>query len=499
MKLSGFFSSTTASCTTTAIIALVCCPLVMTIRAQRESRRVVSIQRETLRTGKPLLASHERTILSVSRPTESIHSWTPTDDKLISQPRKSAHPVTAHSGKVHVSLAPRFRSDEEKPSASLPQERPPTELEPPSTFLVSVDRSPTPALPQKSAQSALEEMAFLPPHSLLSHPHSDRSKAPRRDIASRTNETVQTDESPADPLTLIPQREQSSSPTDWNSSAPMTQRADQDIKRAFLLADKGAVYSARKQLEAALQTVAHGLDTRHQVSAHGDCLACGLAALQEARDFLPTSGHARSRTTVALTAAKHHSRILTSAEREQLEPAEAMRRYFDYAEEHLVAAAGGLPVASEAFYGLGKLTMLQGARNMTSERACNLSALLLFQVAVKVNDANYVAANELGVLLAREGRLDDARSALQRSVAVQPMAEAWHNLTVVHERLGEYERSAQARMEWQRIAQSVAPGQPGVIAVANGAAVHWVDKTTFERGVPIAPVLETRAGGGAFR
>jgi tetratricopeptide (TPR) repeat protein len=460
MKLSGFFSSTTATCTATAIVALACCPVVISIRAHREARRTQPPTRlavpdaQSLATGAKQLPwkAVSRNTMPLPSTRSALEQW-----------------QTVHGAPVDDSTG-------EKSTFELP---------PPSTPLVSIE--PPTATAQNQNSESLENMSFLPARSDLNH----------SPLAERRDEPPQ---ATPDPLPLIPAANRSN----WDGSNAglnvVVQRAAEQIKRAFSLADKGAVYSSRKQLESVLQTIAHGLDAQYGQQAHSDCLALGLLALQEARDFLPVSGSARSRVTVDVTTAKHQSQLLAKSAREQLDPVEAMRRYYAYAQEHLVAAVGGAPVASQAFYGLGKLAMAQAVQDAAAQRAHNLNALTLFQVAVITNQANYLAANELGVLLAREGRLEDARTALQMSVAVQPLAEAWHNLTVVHQRLGEYERSLQARREWQRVAQFTQATQPSVIAVSNGSTVHWVDKATFERGVVSStPVLGSHAAGGMLR
>jgi tetratricopeptide (TPR) repeat protein len=486
MKLSGFFSSTTATCTATALVALACCPLVMSIQAHREAHRISAAKHALLPVPQPWSAgAHKSPWMSVSLRSSPL----PLSTEL------NAPVVQSQTSPTTVARAPQHERSPavEQPTSSNTSEASLAELQPPSTFLVSIDSAPTPTT-QTPVNDTLDEIAFLPPQSVLTH--RQHPTQPTHPVAKTTEEPIE--ELPKDPLALIPAFE----PSNWQTAneplAVVAQRAEQEIKRAVSLADKGAVFSARKQLETVLQTIAHGLDVHYGIQAHSDCLAYGLLALHEASDFLPVSGNARSRTSVSTIAAKHQSQILTKSEREELEPADAMRRYYAYANEHLKAATGGSPVASQALHGLGKLEMSQANQDLAAQRAHNLNALALFQVAVQAYESNYLAANELGVLLAREGRLEDARSALQKSVAVQPMAEAWHNLTVVHERLGEHERSAQARMEWQRIAQS--SNQSGIVTAANGSAVHWVDKATFERGiVPNAPVFGAYPGGGALR
>ena len=61
----------------------------------------------------------------------------------------------------------------------------------------------------------------------------------------------------------------------------------------------------------------------------------------------------------------------------------------------------------------------------------------MHQAALNVDPANYRSANELGVALAKLRYFEPARAALLQSIATQPTAEAWLNLSSVHRALGE--------------------------------------------------------------
>ena len=71
---------------------------------------------------------------------------------------------------------------------------------------------------------------------------------------------------------------------------------------------------------------------------------------------------------------------------------------------------------------------------------------------------NARAANELGVLLARDGRFEEARDWLRHSARLKSQPETWHNLAVVYGRLGQTEKSKQAEREQEN------EGQAGVAA-----------------------------------
>jgi hypothetical protein len=79
------------------------------------------------------------------------------------------------------------------------------------------------------------------------------------------------------------------------------------------------------------------------------------------------------------------------------------------------------------------------------------------------------------VLLARYDQLHEARAALLQSVSVQPTAEAWHNLAVVHTRLGEADLAQRARYEHELVLRQA--NSPRASAV--GDALQWVSPQSF--------------------
>ena len=105
------------------------------------------------------------------------------------------------------------------------------------------------------------------------------------------------------------------------------------------------------------------------------------------------------------------------------------------------------------------------------------------QAALLVDPQNSMAANELGVLLVRFGQLREARQVLRHCIATAPRPEVWHNLAVVHERLGEQELAVLAHNEWQRVKQHQAIGS----AAAPQPLVRWVDPAAFAQSGPAGP------------
>jgi hypothetical protein len=101
--------------------------------------------------------------------------------------------------------------------------------------------------------------------------------------------------------------------------------------------------------------------------------------------------------------------------------------------------------------------------------------MVFYQAALAVDARNYLAANELGVLLARYGQLQEARQALVHSISTRPHAQGWQNLAIVHRRLGETELAKLAENERELIAKSPAAAP----RTSTDQLIEWVDPTTF--------------------
>jgi tetratricopeptide (TPR) repeat protein len=250
------------------------------------------------------------------------------------------------------------------------------------------------------------------------------------------------------------------------------------------LAQRGAYYSARAEFIHALRLVAQALDAQSVQPRHSAALAAGIRALNEAQDFVPRGAHVEADLQVDGYIASHRTPVLKNAGLNTLTSLVAMQSYYAYAQEQLAAAGGYEPAASRALFALGKIQprldevgpvgSLDGPKSMA-----------LYQAALVVDRRNADAGNELGVLMVRYGQLDDARQVFLQTLSVTPRPETWHNLAVVHERLGEPRLAALAWKESTvagagrdaaRDDRTVATKRP-----AKATAVQWVDATEFTR------------------
>ena len=252
------------------------------------------------------------------------------------------------------------------------------------------------------------------------------------------------------------------------TDAVMT-RATAMSRHALELAGRGATYSAREQMLDALRLVAQSSDAQQETNIYSKALESGLTALSESRDFYGRSGVLLSERSVADFIRVHQTPIQKTAP--EVSPLVAVGRYYTYAREQLAFAAGQHAAGSMTLYGLGKIAAGTGS---TAALASTGEAMALYQAAVLVDRRNYRAAHELGVLLARSGRLEESKEMFLHSIAVSPNQASWHNLSVVHAQLGEPQLAQGAQQE------AVNADRSGKTE-KNIPQVDWVDAQTFSQ------------------
>jgi tetratricopeptide (TPR) repeat protein len=255
----------------------------------------------------------------------------------------------------------------------------------------------------------------------------------------------------------------------------IAQEADRHSRQGYELAGRAAHYAARREFTTALRLVAQGLDMEHQTARHGRALSAALTAITEAEDFVPPRDRLDAELNVAELAARHRTPVLHGAA-EQVAPMDAMKSYFTYAQEQLAAAVGSEVAGSMALHGLGKLHSALAQQSELRIRAPESKAMTFYQAALLVDPQNYTAANDLGVLLARAGYFEEARQALEHSLAIHPQAAGWRNLAQVYQRLGERDRAVRAESLCQAATRRESAGQK---QLTPAGSVQWVDPSAF--------------------
>src|SRR5262249_46214920 len=92
---------------------------------------------------------------------------------------------------------------------------------------------------------------------------------------------------------------------------------------------------------------------------------------------------------------------------------------------------------------------------------------------------NFIAANELGVMLVRLGRLSDSRIALEHAVATSDAPTAWQNLAMVCDRLGDPNHAALARKDADTARAKLQ--KSGYTTAGMKYPVQWIDQESFAR------------------
>jgi tetratricopeptide (TPR) repeat protein len=123
-------------------------------------------------------------------------------------------------------------------------------------------------------------------------------------------------------------------------------------------------------------------------------------------------------------------------------------------------------------HGLGKVHNAAGS-TLADGRT---KARSYYEAALAVAPANFLAANDLAVLLAEEGRLEQARDLLHDALRRSPQPAMWNNLAAVNDRLGRRDLAQLARNESAALERRAATAPGSVLPTHN---VAWLDPRAF--------------------
>lgn len=239
------------------------------------------------------------------------------------------------------------------------------------------------------------------------------------------------------------------------------------VDHGLILAQRGAYYSARAEFIQALRLATQTMDTAEKTHRHSDALADAIAALDEAGEFIPAGAQLEANVDLNLVVDAHRTPVLKGKDLQYQTALTAAQAYFVYAQDRLNVACSGMPETARALVGLGRIQQYLNNTTGDNRTLVGPRSIALFQTALAVDGSNYEAANELGVLLARYGQLEDAKAALLQGVKASPRPEIWQNLASVHQSLGEVEMARRATIEAEA-AQQFANMNAGL------DAVRWV-------------------------
>jgi len=178
----------------------------------------------------------------------------------------------------------------------------------------------------------------------------------------------------------------------------------------------------------------------------------------------------------------HSTKIISSQSAEGMTAIEAAQRYFAYASHQLSRCGGQNVVAAEALYCLGKLHSVQAKSGTISSKLDLAKSMIYHQAAVSADGSNFRSLNELGVLYANNGRFEESKQMLIRSLRIKALPQAWQNLSVIHQRMGEHQLAELAIREFQM----------GSMRAPN-SVIRWAPVDEFNENAPLVQHTASQA------
>ena len=255
-------------------------------------------------------------------------------------------------------------------------------------------------------------------------------------------------------------------------------KAVHNIEYGKSLSRRGAAYAARQEFYAALRILAQAHDSQAGGTAYTNALRDGIVALKEAEDFIVSDTESQIGLNVAAVIEGHSTKIISPEQAVNMTPIEAMQRYFAFSSHQMRVASGQNPVSAEALYCLGKLHTVQAKYGASPSKLDIAKAIVFHQSAIAADSTNYRSSNELGVLLANSGRLEESQQMLKRSLQIQQLPQTWQNLAVVHQRAGQQQLAHLAHQEYLLTSKAQMPNNVP-------ATIRWVEPGDFNQGTPL--------------
>ena len=286
-------------------------------------------------------------------------------------------------------------------------------------------------------------------------------------------------------ISLPPAPDPTTQPLDFTPAiAELSKRLQPEVKAGFDLGRSGALYAARRQFITVLRKVALAKDSLDESIVHSDALAEGLRALDEADDFVPRGEALEAELNTFAIARSHTTPIVRLSNAKRITPHQALSQYAEHASERLATAVKSEQAGSMALYGLGK-TYARLSVQGDDPNAARKSAVL-YRAALVAHRDNYLAANELGVYLARSGRYQQAAPFLRLAVENgEAPAAIYTNLAMVQRKIGQVGEALATEQAGNQIA--AAERAEGKVSQRHG--VQWVDPGAFQ-GAPAQPPIQ---------
>ncbi len=255
-----------------------------------------------------------------------------------------------------------------------------------------------------------------------------------------------------------------------------------ELTTAVSMAERNALYAARSRLIACLRMVARLRDAQANVDLHSTALAAAFLALDEADDFDDQGVQYQADVLTRNYIAGHQTTILKSAPTPSA--VRARSAYYRFARQKLIEAAGAQSISAELLYVLGRVEGELTKKMRESHQRRAPRELPLFEAAVAVNPGHYIAANELGVALARTGDYRRSAIAFEHSARIRSTPEVLANLEYVSRHLGDHQTAAQVRQ--QLAGQPTMSAMMPVVSVVSLEAFNRIPASGAENPASLA-------------
>jgi tetratricopeptide (TPR) repeat protein len=355
-----------------------------------------------------------------------------------------------------------------------PVELPPVEapdaaesITPPPGAAMAIAESKPPVTESAEAEPPVTTAEVAPPITtpMLEEPSEELAGAAEN---YREQEYSEQEASVADALPIVDDAPALvGSPT----GAVVCKRAEAKIRRGYALMQRRATFAARSEFVEVLHLIAEAKDQKYGSPRRTVALANGLRAIDEAADFAPRAA-AAARASVPLIVSAHRTPVGQETEARDLMPAQLADRYFQYAQLQLGAAVAGEPAGSMALHALGKLHTHLARTEPDNHPQAERAAFALQQAAILARDDNYLAAHELGVLLAESGHYNEAEQMLGDVAVRAPNDVVLRNLARVQRKLGREQLAVATEQQARALANPDGESAHGVV---------WVNPTTLAR------------------
>ena len=356
------------------------------------------------------------------------------------------------------------------------------------------DDTATPEQPVE-ASSLPQPVAKAPSVDIAAKAAASETPSPRFDNQVRkANWTEIEPTRSVDPMTYFRPLEQPMlSPRRANPQ--IESKAREKIQYGQSLARRRAYFAAREELIRALLLIASSYNSDTNSSAYSERLAQGLIAIDELEDFTRVSNAQQMQQKIL----SHKIRLIDPQDIATTSPTQAIMLYSTFAQTQIEQAIGSSAAGSEALHALGKLESIVPETNGNQ-----IKTLVFYQAASKINPANTVCGNDLGVLLFEMGRLEESEHALIATLSSAQTELTWNNLALVHgqravnaqtneERKRQVSLAELAVQQAEKISSVSGNGRPNSTRLSSD---QWATPSDFQDNAAFPNVVVQQQDGG---